>query len=261
MPPTVWSDALRLALTTFTVVPWPDRTSGGSGKPSPATAVLDRRAAGRAMAVAPWLGALLGAVLGAVLAGLREVTAAPIAGALTVGLAALLTRGLHLDGLADTVDALGSYRDRERALRIMKSPEVGPFGVVALVLVLLLQTLTLAQASVWAVVAAFAAGRCAITLACARGIPSARPDGLGAFVAGSVPRVVALVSAVAVAALAIPAVPGRPWQGPAVVALALFALLLLLRHLVRRLGGITGDVLGAATETVVTLVLIGLTLS
>ncbi|NUT02308.1 MAG: adenosylcobinamide-GDP ribazoletransferase, partial [Hamadaea sp.] len=85
MPPTAWSDALRLALTTFTVVPV-------------RTGVLDRRAAGRAMALAPWLGAALGAVLGAVLVGLREVTAAPIAGALTVGLAALLTRGLHLDG-------------------------------------------------------------------------------------------------------------------------------------------------------------------
>jgi len=247
MPPTTWSDALRLALTTFTVAPV-------------RTGVLDRRVAGRAMALAPWVGALLGAVLGAVLTGLREVTSAPIAGAVTVGLAAVLTRGLHLDGLADTVDALGSYRDRERALRIMKSPEVGPFGVVALVLVLLLQTLTLAQASFWTVVAAFAAGRCAVTLACARGIPPARPEGLGEFVAGSVPRVVALLSSLAVVALAVPAVPDRPWQGPAAVALSLFALLLLLRHVVRRLGGITGDVLGAATETVVTLALIGLTL-
>ncbi|NUT33407.1 MAG: adenosylcobinamide-GDP ribazoletransferase, partial [Hamadaea sp.] len=112
-----WSDALRLALTTFTVLPL------RAGR-------LDRRAAGRAMAFAPLVGVLLGVVLGLVLLGLREVTATVVAGALTVGLAALLTRGLHLDGLADTVDALGSYGDRDRALRIMKSPEVGPFGVV-----------------------------------------------------------------------------------------------------------------------------------
>ena len=47
--------------------------------------------------------------------------------------AALLTRGLHLDGLADTVDALGSYRRGDAALDIMKKPDIGPFGVVALV--------------------------------------------------------------------------------------------------------------------------------
>jgi adenosylcobinamide-GDP ribazoletransferase len=246
MRPTSWTDALRLAVTTFTV--WPLRVGR-----------LDRRAAGRAMVLAPWVGALLGGVLGTVLHGLREVTAAPVAGALTVGLGALLTRGLHLDGLADTVDALGSYRDRERALQIMKSPEVGPFGVVALVLVLMVQTLTLATAPLLAVVTAMAAGRAAVTLACARGIPSARPDGLGAFVAGTVPRPVAAGTALAVVALAIMAVPGRPWQGPAAVVLALLVVLVLLRHLVRRLGGITGDTLGFAVEAVVTMTLIGLT--
>jgi adenosylcobinamide-GDP ribazoletransferase len=176
-----------------------------------------------------------------------------------VGLSALLTRGLHLDGLADTVDALGSYNDRERALQIMRSPEIGPFGVVALVLALLVQALTLASVTAAGVIAAWAAGRAAITLACARGIPSARPGGLGAFVAGTVPRWVAAVSGVAVAVLAIPAVSGRAWQGPAAVALALLVTLLLLRHLVRRLGGITGDVLGFLTEITVTLILMGLT--
>jgi len=259
MRPTTWSDALRLALTTFTVWPLNELLAARASTPR-RVGELDRRAAGRAMSLAPWVGALLGAVLGIVLCGLREVTAAPVAGAITVGLSALLTRGLHLDGLADTVDALGSYRDRERALQIMKSPEVGPFGVVALVLVLLVQTLTLASAPVPAVIAAFAAGRAAVTLACTRGIPSARPDGLGAFVAGTVPRSIAAVTALAVSALAIWAVPGRPWQGPAAVVLSLLVVALLLRHLVRRLGGITGDVLGFAVETVVTLSLIGLTL-
>lgn len=245
--PTGWSDALRLALTTFTVLPL------RAGR-------LDRQAAGRAMALAPLVGALLGLLLGLVLLGLREITAPVIAGALTVGLAALLTRGLHLDGLADTVDALGSYGDRERALRIMKSPEVGPFGVVALVLAVLLQALTLASASLPAAVAAVAAGRAAVAIACARGIPSARPEGMGAFVAGSVPRWAASAGALAVVLLALPAVPGRPWQGPAAVACALLVVVLLLRHVVRRLGGVTGDVLGAGVEVTVTTALIGLTL-
>ncbi|NEC49139.1 adenosylcobinamide-GDP ribazoletransferase, partial [Actinospica acidiphila] len=59
---------------------------------------------------------------------------------------AALTRGLHLDGLADTADGLGSGRPAEDALRIMKQSDVGPFGVLTLVLVLLVQVAALAQA-------------------------------------------------------------------------------------------------------------------
>jgi len=67
-------------------------------------------------------------------------------------------------------------------------------------------------------------------------------------VAGTVPTVVALAGAVVVALVAVPAVPGRPWQGPLAVATGLAAALLLTRHAVRRLGGVTGDVLGACVE-------------
>jgi adenosylcobinamide-GDP ribazoletransferase len=247
MPVSRWSDALRLAVTTLTV--WPLRVGE-----------LDRRAAGRAMALAPWVGAALGGVIALVLTGLRHVLAPSLAGVLAVALAAVLTRGLHLDGTADTVDALGSYRDRARALDIMKSPEIGPFGVVALIVVVLVQSLTLASAPFLAVVTGFAAGRLAVTLACTRGIPAARSDGLGSFVAGSVPRVAASAIAIAVAVLAVFAIPGRPWQGLLAVAAALLVVLVLLRHVVRRLGGITGDVLGFLVETVTCVVLIGLTI-
>ncbi|WP_034590350.1 adenosylcobinamide-GDP ribazoletransferase [Hamadaea tsunoensis] len=246
--PSGWTDAARLAVTTLTVVPL-------------RAGLIDRRAAGRAMLLAPVVGVLLGAVVGGLAWGLRQVLPAVLAGALAVGANALLTRGLHLDGLADTVDALGAYRGRERALEIMKSPEVGPFGVAALVLVLLVQAVAVGSAPFPAVVAAWAAGRVAITLACARGVPAARPGGLGAFVAGSVPRPAAAAAALAVAALAIPAVAARWWQGPAAVLLALCVVLLLLRHLVRRLGGITGDVLGFVAETALTGALIGLTVA
>jgi adenosylcobinamide-GDP ribazoletransferase len=175
----------------------------------------------------------------------RAGAPALVAGGVTVALAALLTRGLHLDGLADTVDALGSYRRGDAALDIMKKPDIGPFGVAAVALTLLIQA---AAISPWAAVLAWTVGRLGVSLACRRGVPPARPDGLGALVAGTVPIAVAAALTVIVAAVAIWVVPGRPWQGPAVVAVALLAALLLVRHATRRFGGITGDVLGAAVE-------------
>jgi adenosylcobinamide-GDP ribazoletransferase len=229
------------------------------------------RAAAGTRGVLPWaplVGLLLGGVAtGVGVAGTRLVS--PLTGAvLAVAVLAALTRGLHLDGLADTVDALGSYRRGAAALEIMKKPDVGPFGVVALVVVLLLQTAALAElagrswpAVLAGVVAATAAGRLAVTVACRRGVPAARPEGLGALVAGTVGPVAPAVGAVAVALAAVAAVPGRPWQGPLAVAAALAVAVGLLRHVVRRLGGVTGDVLGAAVEVVTTLVYLGLVLS
>jgi adenosylcobinamide-GDP ribazoletransferase len=75
---------------------------------------------------------------------------------------------------------------------------------------------------------------------------------LGALVAGTVAPLTGALWTVAVAAVAVWAVPGRPWQGPLAVGLGIGATVLLLRHAVRRIGGISGDVLGAATETTVT---------
>lgn len=234
---------LRLALTTFTVVP----LRGGR---------VDRAVGGAAMTLAPLVGAALGAVVGGTGWALYRLGApALVAGVLAAGLGALLTRGLHLDGLADTTDALGSYGDRERALEIMKKPDIGPFGVAAVCLDLLLQAACLAAlatrpplTALAATAVALACGRLAATVACVRGVPAARPGGLGALVAGTVPRPHAALAALAVAALSVVAVPGRPWLGPAAVAVALAVVAVLLRHLVRRFGGITGDVLGFLVE-------------
>jgi adenosylcobinamide-GDP ribazoletransferase len=248
-------DGLRLAVTLFTVVPLP------AGR-------VDRASAAVAMRVAPAVGAALGAILGGVLLGLDAADLPPLlAGVVVVAAGALLTRGLHLDGLADTADGLGAYRSREQALDIMKRPDIGPFGVAAIVLALLAQAAAVAalpargwSAALAGVVAATATGRAAVTWACRRGVPAARPGGLGALVAGTVGGPAPVVAAVAVAALAVPAVPGRPWQGPAAVLAALAVALLLQRHVVRRLGGITGDVLGAAVEVTTTLTYLGLLL-
>ncbi len=245
-------DGLRLALTTFTVVP------AGSGR-------VDRATARGAMALAPLVGALLGLALGGVALALRPLhPPGPVLGGVLVGLGALLTRGLHLDGLADTVDGLGSYASRQRALAIMRSPEVGPFGLVAIVLTVLIQAGCLAAVATRSplpVLAGFATaaatGRLAATVACRHGVPAARPDGLGALVAGTT-RVPELVGGlVAVGALSVLA---HPWRGPVAVLLGLAGATLVGMHAVRRLGGITGDVLGALVEVAQTLALIVLAL-
>jgi adenosylcobinamide-GDP ribazoletransferase len=236
---------VRLALTTLTVLPL------RAGR-------VDRATAAVAMGVAPVVGLLLGGVLAVLLVALRAAGAPDLlAGALTVATAVLLTRGLHLDGLADAVDALGSYRSGGAALDVMKKPDIGPFGVAAIALALLIQAAAMGPQ---AAVLAWTAGRLAITVACRRGVPAARPDGLGALVAGTVPGPVVAGLAVAVAAGAVWAVPGRPWQGPVVVAAALLVVLLLVRHAVRRFGGVTGDVLGAVAEVATTVTLAGLAL-
>jgi adenosylcobinamide-GDP ribazoletransferase len=79
-------------------------------------------------------------------------------------------------------------------------------------------------------------------------------------VAGTVPTPVAVIVVIAVAAGALWAVPGRPWQGPAAVVAAVIVALLLVRHAVRRFGGITGDVIGATVESATTVALLVLVL-
>ena len=239
---------VRLSLTTLTVLP----IRGGR---------VDRPAAAVAMSVAPAVGALLGLALAGVLWLLREAHApALVAGGVTVAAAALLTRGMHLDGLADTIDALGSYRSGEAALTIMKKSDIGPFGVASIALTLLLQAAALSTVGAVAVVVAWAAGRLAVPIACRRGVPAARPEGLGALVAGTVPAPVVALGAALVLLAATAATPDRPWQGPAAVAFSLLVVVVLVRHAVRRFGGITGDVLGAAVELATTAALLGLCL-
>jgi adenosylcobinamide-GDP ribazoletransferase len=245
-------DGLRLGLTTFTIAPV---------RPG----AVDRSAARIAMATAGAYGLAIGAVAGGLAIGLRAADA-PIllTSAVVVGVATLLTRGLHLDGLADTVDALGSYGDRDRALAIMKSPEVGPFGVVAIVFALLIPVAAidgLLHRPWWAVLAAtvvgYGTGRVAATWACRVGEPAARPDGLGALVAGTVGWPAAVIATVVVGALAVPTVPHRPWQGPVAVLAALAATAAVTAHLRRRIGGVTGDTLGACVEIGTAVALIG----
>jgi len=253
-----WS-GLRLAVTLLTVIPLRDPVT----EPRRATAAA-------AMAWAPAVGLLLGAIAAAVLVVAdRPLGGGPLtAAALAVATLALLTRGLHLDGLADLADGLGSGKPAPVALDIMRRSDIGPFGTVTLVLTLLVQTAALARAEAAgdgrgpaALIAAVITGRLALTWACRRGVAAARRDGLGALVAGTVRPLLAAGITLAVLAAAVAVsmfVVGEPqgWTLPLAVAAGLAVAFLLQRHAARRLGGITGDVLGALIEVAATVTLV-----
>lgn len=218
---------------------------------------MDRRAAGWAIALAPLVGGLLGAGAAGLLWVLGWVGASSgLAGLLVVGALALLTRGMHLDGLADTMDGLGSYGPPERARQIMKSGGAGPFGVAALVFSVGVQAFSfaaLAEADRWfAVALAVTVGRVAVVLACRKGIRAAPDAGFGALVAGTQRPLTAAAWTAASLAAALFATPNY-WQGPLAILLALTASTVLVRHCVRRFDGLSGDTLGATIELTVSL--------
>jgi adenosylcobinamide-GDP ribazoletransferase len=254
--------SLRLSLGLLTVIP-----VGYVGD-------VDRRQARGAMLWAPVIGLLLGAIGALILGGVHALVptslGSVLASVLAIGALAYLTRALHLDGLADTADALGSGKAAPDALAIARRGDVGPFGVVTLVLVLLIQVSALAiltdtGVGVIALIVATVTGRLAAMLACTRGIPAARPEGLGALVAGTVPRAAAIAWLIAalLGSLGVGAwlMPSTPWALLLSVAIGVTASGALLARSIRRLGGITGDVLGAAVETAMTIVLLTVALS
>jgi adenosylcobinamide-GDP ribazoletransferase len=205
----------------------------------------------------PAVGALVGAAGGLVLWGAGGAVPPLAAALLAVAAQVLLTGGLHEDGLADVADGFGGGRDRERRLAIMRDSRIGTYGTLALVLgvglrVTLLAPLAGTAEAVWTLAAVGALSRAPLgTMAWA--MPPARTDGL-AVAQGRPSALAALCAAATGIGIAATCVPGWP---PAALGAAAGAGTVALLAM-RRIGGATGDVHGAAQQAAEAGALVGL---
>jgi adenosylcobinamide-GDP ribazoletransferase len=217
---------------------------------------VDGRAVARAAPLYPLVGAAVGALAGAVVDVLAGPLPAWTAATTGVGLAVLLTGGMHLDALADTADALGGTT-RERRLEIMRDPAIGSFGVAALVLVLVLEISLLAElgARDLALVSFAAAGALSrwSPLPIAFALRYTRDAGQGRSLTTGISLAAVLLGLAVAAAIAAISL----GSGAAAALGAAAGVPLVLGLFYRRwLGGITGDALGAATALAQTACLI-----
>jgi adenosylcobinamide-GDP ribazoletransferase len=230
-----WAD-LRCAATFLTRLPLPDPgpfTPGGLA---------------RSMRCFPLVGALVGGLGGLVALAALAVLPPLVAALLAVAAQIAATGALHEDGLADLADGLGARGDVDRRLAVMRESSNGTFGGLALIFSVALRAAALAAlagpaAMVTALVAAGAVSRGVIPLVM-RTMPPARPDGLGAG-AGTPSRATA-GTALLFAGLFV--LPLGALGGVAAMAAGLAAMALVGGLARRRLGGYTGDVLGAVQQ-------------
>jgi adenosylcobinamide-GDP ribazoletransferase len=216
--------------------------------PVGARVAVDEADIARSLAWLPLVGVGLGgavALAGRALEG--RLDNLPTA-ALIVAAWALATGAIHLDGLADSADALGGH-DREHRLAIMRDSQIGSFGAIALVLVLVLKIALVAGIlarghHLWLLAIPAVARAAASALSAA--LPYAREQGTGAALVSGPQRAERL--AIALATAVVVALACARLRGLLAVAAAALVALAVGRLAQRRIGGITGDVLGATIE-------------
>jgi adenosylcobinamide-GDP ribazoletransferase len=230
--------AIITAIRTLTLLPVPGRDTNNFASAIP---------------FFPAVGALIGSIVVAVLCGIAHTGWMAGAGALAAITAILITRGLHIDGLADVADALGVRGSTERRLAVMKDPHTGAFGAIAIAADLLLKTVALTQiahSGHWALaIAPFIASRAAQAVVTVT-LPYARAEGgtAAGFVRGA--RPLHLILAITIASACSFATGGLASMVLLVQGLVLAVLLRAwMKH---TFGGVTGDLIGTTNEVVET---------
>jgi adenosylcobinamide-GDP ribazoletransferase len=230
--------AFRLAMAFLTVIPIP---------------VREDEATPSRLADARFAYPIVGGLIGLALAGLSEalrVIGAPAGPSsfLLMASAAILSGGLHLDGLADTADGLFLWGDPGRRLAVMRDPHLGSFGVSAVVVVLIGKFAAIeamaGPSRSYAVMGGATVAR-SLVLVSAGLAPYARPEGTGRFLVQATNRRDAALAAV-VALIVGTMTAGR--GGVIASAVGLSVAIVLTRAARRKLGGVTGDTLGALVE-------------
>lgn len=250
-------EGLKLAIGLFTRVPV--RTDGD-------------RAAREVMLWAPVIGLLIGLAFTGAAWLLGVLLPTPytqvLIAVLIVGGLAYLTRGLHLDGLADTADGLGIHGNPAESRQVAKSGDIGAFGIVTIIIVTLSQLVLWTMVS-WlgalaiALLAVLPTSRVAAMLACRQGSQAAPGSTLGAWVADTVPLKPALLIG---GASLVPAVALTVWQFGLLAGVlltlgmvaAIIGGLLFHRNTIKRFEGLTGDTLGSLIEITLTLALLAM---
>lgn len=215
---------------------------------------FDPKLVGRSARWFPAVGGILGGIAIAALALFAPIFPAILTASLLVGMDAYLTGALHLDGLADTADGFGGGASRADVMRIMRDPVIGSFGAVALILVMALKIVGIAalignHRAIPALMVTPVLGRwCLVVLSAT--VPYARPAeedappsaGTPARFIGRTELIIATVSAAAISVCA------AGWHGVAALLLAGAASAFWAWRCKQRIGGVTGDTLGAGLE-------------
>jgi adenosylcobinamide-GDP ribazoletransferase len=240
-------EQIRLAASFLTIIPLAGQ------RPSSAEAVAE------SLGWFPMVGFALGAALALEDAILARLLGGAISAVLVVLTLTAVTGAVHLDGLADTADALGAGRNRERALEILRDSRIGSFGAAAIFFTLALEVTAIAQSTGAARHAAIfaAVGISRWAMVAVSGLDYLRPDGAGAALLGAPSRQSNMTIAGLTVAGAI-----LPILGTHVLSAVIIAILIVIamRTFFRRwLGGVTGDLIGACGMIVEVAVLIAMT--